>query len=670
MKILGIFLMTLLILPIFAEEIGSKARLEKKGDIWILDKGATHGVKVGLEGYFFHKKTDPQTTKSNTVKIAHFKINRVFKVISYAIVDKWTEGFTAKDAQWAQFIDKLTPPPGTKTTDAKKYPQKETAIAPGKDRRWYLDEGEKEMEKGNYETALRYYQKVLEKDSEDPGALQREKQAKGKLYSHQGDLEFQNGELSAAFEYFLMAFQNLEKSEPAISEKILEMWDQNESFYSKIKDLKVDETAILETVINSCDNALKENDLEKTSKLLDMLKRRVRNEQLKLKLDDLDISREIYEYMTSQNYAGILDIIDQSLDRNNLYKANFIANKLEGQQMAETETQRFATIKEKLVEKQEQIELQKESLLKEEKIKSLMKKADAHVKLKEFDKAIDIYIQVIQLEPTKSDKCHKKIKDIQLQKFEYEQAQKDIKAKLDRDSMLLRAESNGKKELIQDALDAYIKAYIAFPEDGKAIAGIVKTLETCGKEDAGYITSDLLERKFGKFKKDFIGHLNKNYPGKRDETAYNILVKVTFLKDYQPALDLMDTLKKNLYKQYMDLGDKTFDAVDFSKALPIYQKAASFQKSEIVEKWIQTCTTLAKIEEFLKSGKKKSAGNTIKSLPHANRFRILTGLTKLAAKYYEQSDSKTGDFIKNKIGAFDYDPKVKELIKSLKDKKK
>ncbi len=660
-----------LFLPLFIHAEGTLARLEKKGDIWVLDKGTTHGVKVGLEGYFLHKSYDEATKKEKAVQVAHFKINRVFKVISYAVVDKWTEGYSAKDAQWAQFMDALTPTRSTKATTKKTSGGREVKIESGKDRRWYLVEGEKEFDKGEYEKALKYYQAVLALDAEDPGAKKREKMAKGKLYSQQGTLEYDNGELPAAFEYFLMAFQNLEESEPdpGVAEKILELWDQNPSFASKMKDLGVEPNAIISSVITSCEKLLETNELEKLSKLLEQLKRHTKDEKLKLKLDGIGTSTEIHADLEAKNFSRIMDIIEQALAENNFYKASFIAKRLAEQQMEAADAGRFQAIKDKLAAKEDQIEDQKATLLKEERIKTLVRKAREHVKLNEFDEAIKSYIQIIQLEPGKTE-YNKKIKELQMQKFEFQKTQQELQSRLERDSLILRAEDNASKELIQDALDVYIKAYNVFPEDGKALAGMAKLLETCSKEDAAYVEGELLGRKFTKFKKDFLSHMEKNYLGTKDKTGLDILQKITFMTDWTPHTALMEKFKVNLFKINAGAADVLYEKADFEGALKSYQVAQVFQKDERNLVRIQVMTTVLEIDDIFKNGKRKDAASRIAALPHVNRRATLRALGKLSERYLQAGDTKTAGVIIKKIGGFAHDPEIKVLVKELKAKEK
>ncbi|MCP4220406.1 MAG: hypothetical protein GY765_37595 [bacterium] len=661
MRILVLLIMTcFLFYPTFAAP-PTKAGLEKKGDIWVLDKGSTHGVKVGLEGYFL-KKSDA----APDVKVGHFKISRVFKVVSYATVDNWSEGFTAKDAQWAQFIDTLTPT----VSGSKRKPGKKTVVAKGKDRRWYLDKGDAEFEKANYEGALKYYQEVLEKDANDPGAVSREKFAKGKLYVQQGDLEIENSARNAAFEYYLMAFLNLGSKDSALAKKILDLWDLDESLYSKLEDFKIDQKSILKAVINSCENAIKEGSVEELPELLVKLRKHVHDEKLKLKLDDLEISREIHIDFTTGNYSNILDVIELALQENNLYKASFITRRLEDLELEESNNKRLAVIKEKLAAKQDQIESQKEGLLKEEKIKNLEAEAATHVNLKEFDEAIKCYIKIIQLEPG-TDNYNKKIEELRIKKFQYEKNSKEIKARLDRDNLIMQAEDNAKKELIQDALDFYIQAYNIFPEDGKAIAGIAVLLQTCEPEDAAYITGDLLERKFSKFKKDFVCHMTNNYAGSKDKVGLEMLGKIGFLKGYKASLDLISQFKANLHKLNLDSANTAMTAVDFSKALSLYKTAEAYVKNETVEKAIKIAEFLSSIKEAITKANIKAAVAMLKALPMENRKAIVNSLLKLTDRYLDDGNARNAKLLMKRLSDYKkFIPSLKTDLAELKKKEK
>jgi hypothetical protein len=657
-----------MLFPLFSNAQGTRAYIDKKGDIWTIHKGSSHGVKVGMEGYVIKEKYDEQSKKTQYLKVARFKVTLVYEVASRAMVDNWEQGYGPKDAQWAEFIDKLATTAGKKKKAAP--PKKEVTVEAGKDRRWYLDQGDKEFEQANYEGALKYYQKVLEKDANDPGAVSREKLAKGKFYSQQGNVEYENESYAAALEYYLMAFLHLGEKDRELAEKILNLWDTNDTFYTKIQDFKVNPDAILETVIQYCENLLKEGNIEKLPDLLAKLKKHVKDEKLKLAIDDIDISLEIHQDITAKNFGAILDVIDASLNENNLYKANFIAKKLENLEMDENSANRLSLIKEKLAAKQDQIEIQKQSLLKEERIKNLEKDAQNYVNLKEFDKAIESYIKIMQLEPDKPQ-YGKKLKDLQMKKFQYEKSQEEIKAKLQRDTFLLQAKDNKEKDLIQDALDYYIKAYMEFPEDGKAMADMVKILETCGPEDAAYITGGLLERKFSKFKKDFLGHIEKNYQGKNDETGLKILTKIIFLTGNKKYDDLIAKFKSNLYQKNLQLGDTAFSQVDFNGALTSYQTAKGFMETPDIGKSIAVTQKLIEIQGLTDAGKKKDAANAIKTLPFENRTRLIKGLVLLSKHYMKKGDFERAKHIsKPLISAHKQNPNYKPMIEDLKKAEK
>lgn len=656
-----------MLFPLFSNAQGTRAYIDKKGDIWTIHKGSSHGVKVGMEGYVIKEKYDEQSNKTQYLKVARFKVTLVYEVACRAMVDNWEQGYGPTDAQWAEFIDTLTPASGSQKAAP---PKKEVTVETGKDRRWYLDQGDKEFEQANYEGAMKYYQKVLEKDPNDPGAISREKLAKGKFYSQQGNVEYENQSYAAALEYYLMAFLNLGENDRELAEKILSLWDADEAFYARIQDFKVSPEAILETVTHYCENLLKEGNTEKLPDLLAKLKKHVKDEKLKLAIDDIEISIEIQQDITAKNFGAILDVVDAALIQNNLYKANFIAKKLEHLEMDENSANRLSLIKEKLAAKQDQIEIQKQSLLKEERIKNLQKDAQNYVNLKEFDKAIESYIKIMQLEPDKAE-YSQKLKDLQMKKFQYEKSQEEIKAKLKRDTYLLQAKDSKEKDLIQDALDYYIKAYVEYPEDGKAIAGMVEVLETCGREDAAYITGDLMERKFSKFKKDFLGHVENKFKNKNDETGLKILAKINFLKDNKVYGDLISTFKSNLYQKNMQLGDVAFSQANFSGALAAYQAAKSFIQTTDIENGIVVCRKLVEIQGFVDAGNKKDAANEIKALPFENRTRLIEGLVLMAKQYLGKGDSERARQIsKPLISTHKQNPNYRSLLDDLKKAEK
>lgn len=668
MRTLPIFLILFLLFPLFSDAQGVRAYIDKKGDIWTIHKGSSHGVKVGMEGYIIKEKYDEQSKKTQFLTVARFKVTLVYEVACRAIVENWEQGYGPKDAQWAKFIDKLKPTAGKskKAVSA----SKELKVAPGKDRRWYLDQGDKVFEQADYEGALKYYQKVLEKDPDDPGALSREKLAKGKFYSQQGNVEYENESYAAAGEYYLMAFLHLGEKDRELAEKILNLWDAHESFATKIQDFKVSPRAILETVTRYCETLLKEGDTEKLPALMAKLKKHVRDEKLKLTIDDIEISMEIQQGITAKNFSGILDIIDASLNDNNLYKANFIAKKLEDLEMDETCSNRLSLIKEKLAAKHDQIEIQKQSLLKDEKIKTLENQAQDHVNLKEFDKAIESYVKIMQLEPDKPE-YSQKLKELQMKKFQYDKGQQEIKAKLQRDTFLLQAEDNKNQDLIQDALDYYIQAYKEYPEDGKAIAGMAKILETCVREDAAYIKGTLLERKFSKFKKDFLGHIEKNYRGENEETGLKILTKIIFLKDNKTYDQLIVTFKSRLHQKNLQLGDDAFSRVDFNGALTSYLAAKEFAQTPDIERSITVTRKLIDIEGMVKAGNKKGASNAVKTLPFENRTRLIQGLALLAEETMKKGDFKRAKLVSKPLfSAYKSNPNYKSILDGLKKAEK
>jgi hypothetical protein len=276
----------------------------------------------------------------------------------------------------------------------------------------------------------------------------------------------------------------------------------------------------------------------------------------------------------------------------------------------------------------------------------------------------------MQLEPDKPE-YSKKLKDLQMKKFQYEKGQEEIKAKLKRDTYLLQAEDNRLKDLIQDALDYYIKAYMEFPEDGKAIAGMVKVLETCSPEDAGYIKGELLERKFSKFKKDFLGHVDKNYQGKNDEAGLKVLTKITFLNGNKKYDNLIVKFKSNLYQKNLQLGDTAFSQVDFNRALTSYQAAKSFIQKPDIEKSIAVSQKLIEIQGFVDAGKKKDAAGAIKSLPFENRTRLIQGLVLLSKHYMKNGDFQRAKYVsKPLISAYKQNPNYKSMLEDLKKAEK
>lgn len=666
--IIAVLLVSLLF-PLSSEAQGTIARIvQEKGDTWTLDKGSSDGVTPGEEGFFMKKAYSLKDKKDIIHKIAHFKVYQVMPELCLARVDQWTEGFSAEDAHYAQFTKRLAP---TEESKRRAKPAKGQVIETGKTSRWYLDKGDDADNAGKYDLALEYFYKALEKEPDNPGAKSRVRETKGKYFVQQGDLDYEKQEYATAYGYYIMAFQLLGEDDFTAAEKILDLWDEDQVFYDKtIKEYEITPGIILDSLTSYCDKLLEENQLDKLSTLAQKMKEYAENDELRNKLDTLTIVKEIQENINSGNTRGTLALIKDSIEENNLYKASYIINQLEKLAIDnETKTQ-LTDLKEELRSKKTQIQIQKAVKLKEEKIKRLEKEAHNLASLKNYEEAIKRYIEISRLEPDKKE-YRDKIAELQSEKFKYEQSQREIEARVKRDEFILHAENYFQKDLMQDALDHYIKAYKIFPEEGKAVAGLVKVLEKCSTPDAKFITADLLGRKLSKFIKDFLGYLEKEYLDSKDEKGFEILTKINFISSSNRNYnDLKFKFKTNLYNTNLKLGYEQFKAADFDKAETFYQNARGFQDTPEIKKRLTVCQELKKMLTLLQQDRKKELGQTFSTMvTHPNKYEIADGLLYLSEKYLDDSNLKRAKYLYKKVDGFRI-YKFKERIEKLKKKAK
>jgi tetratricopeptide (TPR) repeat protein len=651
---------------LWPQDLGTRARIEEKGSDWTMDKGTAMGVVVGMEGYLMKKSYSSAQKKFIHQKIAHFKVFRVFKLFSYARVDRWSNGFSAKDAQWAQFIKNIAPPKGTKKTVK---PMVEKKVEAGKTQRWYLDKGDASYDLGKYSQALSYYYKVLEIDPDDPGAKLRVKTAKAKYFLRQGDLDYGKNEFHSAYEYFIMAFQILEENNFLAAEKVVDLWSREEGFFEKMKEYEISPAVLLESLFKYCDRLLTERKLDKLATLAQKMIRFVSADELKYKLETLMKAKEIQGDIDNNGFNKLLDQIEAAISGNNLYKAHFIIEKMEKVMMDDGTRNRLTAYKDKLASKQIQMQIDRTILQKESKIKKLEAEAKGFIAIKNYDEAINRYLEIYKEQPEKVA-YSKKIKDLQLEKFNYEKFQKQIKARVEVDNLILYAEDSFKQELMQDALDYYIKAYKIFPEEGKAVAGIVKVLENCSPTDANYITPALLERKLSKFSKDFLHYIEKKYLNVNDAIAFKILSNIGFIKN-NPDLDqLILKIKDNLYEINLKLGHQEFRKASFDEASQIYTTALGLKETDVVKRWIEVCGEMNKVQNWLRLEKKKSLnlyldGQRMRS----DKYDILEGMLNLSEKFMLASKFKSSKYLRKKVATFKV-AKFADRISQLKQKEK
>ncbi|MCP5052585.1 MAG: tetratricopeptide repeat protein, partial [bacterium] len=228
--IIGIMLLS--VCPFLGQALGTKARIEERGKLWVVYKGQPDGVSVGMEGYLMKKTYSSQARKLVEKKIAHFRVSKVFRINSHALVDKWMENYSSKDAQWAQFTQRLVPPRGVKPKSKSKSVKK---VETGKDKRWYLDKGDNAYELGKYELAMSYYDRVIEIDPDDPGAKLRTRAAQGKSFIQQGNLDYEKKDYSRAYEYYINAYQQIPGEDKFLSaERIVDLWGIEDGFFEKM----------------------------------------------------------------------------------------------------------------------------------------------------------------------------------------------------------------------------------------------------------------------------------------------------------------------------------------------------------------------------------------------------------------------------------------------------
>ncbi|MCP5106494.1 MAG: hypothetical protein GY950_24125 [bacterium] len=646
---------------------GTEARIiEEKGNTWTLDKGIHHGVTMGLEGFLMKKTYSPREKKYVYHRIAHFKVSKVMQELCWAKVDKWTGGFAARDAQYAQFIKRLVPPTGIKTKSRK---IKEKIIETGKTTRWYLKKGDDAEKLEKYDLALDYYYKVLEKTPDEPGAKFKIRITKGKYFVQQGNLDYKNQEYFRAYEYYIMAFQILGENDFIAAEKIIDLWDEDEQFYDKTKEFEISPLVVMESLTGHCTNLLTENRLEELAALAHKMKNHAKDDQLRNKLDTYMSAKEILADVEKGDYNKMLATVETAVDEANLFKAAYVIDILDNLAVADDTKTKLAELKEKLRGRKSQVQMQRAVKLKEEKIDKLKEEAAGFIALKNYGEAIKRYTDMYKLEPDKKE-ISDKIAELQLKKFNYEKSQKEIKAGIERDNLILYAKDYFQKELMQDALDYYIKAYKILPEEGKAVAGAVTVLENCSADDAKFITTDLLQRKLSKFTKDFLNYIKKEYLGKTDEKGFEILSKTIFISNNKQFDDLMTGFKANLYGKNLELGHQQFKAADFNRAAELYLKAQTFKDTPEIKDRLAVCAEVEKMKKMLELQKKKELNTYFTSLSaQSPKYDIMEGLLNLGEKYMEESNFKRAKYLYKKVAGFQI-YKFKTRISDLKKKEK
>jgi hypothetical protein len=453
------------------------------------------------------------------------------------------------------------------------------------------------------------------------------------------------------------------------AEKILEVWENNEKFYKKTREFEVSPTQIMGSLTNYCNKLREENQLEKLSTLAQKMKRFAENQEMKNKLDTWLIVKDIQNDLDSGNFEKLLTSIQQSLDENNLYKASYIIEKMDRLDIDEETGKQLTDLKEKLGSKKVQIKTQQKVKLRNERIRELEKEAEAFAAIEKYDEAIERYIELSLLVPDNSEYIDKR-KELQSKKFEFEEKLKKIKNEAKRDDYILHADDYYKKDLFQDALDYYVKAYKILPEEGRALAGIVKVLETCSPGEATFITAGLLGRKLNRFIKDFLNYISREYLQSNDEKGLEILSKITFITDNKQYIELMGQVHSNLYAKYLKSGDDQFKIAEFDNAEALYKKAQRFGDTAEISTRLKVCSKLKGIKELMGRKDFKKLNMAINSISVLKeKYEILKGLLNLSERYMENFDFKKAKFLYKRAAQFKI-PDIKERIKTLKQKEK
>lgn len=659
-----------LVQPVLAESLGTRAKIKEKGRYWELDKGFSHGAKVGLEGHFLKKL---QSGKGTTIqKVAHFKVVKVFKTTSEAAVLQWYEGFFPKDAQWAQFSVNLVPPAGSKE---KTKPSQEKKTPPVKSKRFFLDKGSEALKSMEYERALQYYEEMLKVYPNDPGAKKGKKIAMGKSLVEKGNTSYDKGDYEDAYKAYLRAFTLLGSDDPSIAaERIIDLWDKNQDFFIKSTEYGTSVKDLLPDIIRHCSKLIDENIMGRAWRLISKIKKYAVDDELKGTVDNLLeklINKEIPGDFEKRNFSIVLDIIAKAIEEDNFYKADSLIEKI-NDDLRDTEfSTRLDELKSRLSSKKEQIQLQAVIRSTGERIKELESKAKKYRQLRKYEEALQCYLDILGIEPDNNE-YFKKMKEIQLEKHNYEKKQKEIKSRLTRDSHLLNAKDHFKNDLIPHALESYIKAYNALAEEGEAIAGIATILESCEPAEVKLIKSEILGKKLNIFIKDFLSHVEKTYFGSNDETGYIVLDKVFFDRQNKNYVNLLDKFKKNLYDTNIKKGDETFKKADFAESRKLYEKARYYIITQQIEDKVKVSIELIALKHLIEIRSEQRVKQIVKEelLQNKNKKDILMGLLNLSEEYVENYKFDRSKFIYKMVGYHSSVPGVAQRIEKIKKKYK
>ncbi|MCP4218097.1 MAG: hypothetical protein GY765_25870, partial [bacterium] len=409
---------------------------------------------------------------------------------------------------------------------------------------------------------------------------------------------------------------------------------------------------------------LEEKKIEELTALTQKIRQFAQNDLMRNRIDTLAVAKQIQDDIDAGSYDTLMTHIDTAITENNTYKASYIIEKLDGSVIDDGTKAKLDVLKEKMRSKDTQLRLQKAKNLNREKILRLEMEAKEFATLKKYDEAIKRYMEIYKMAPENSE-YNEKIQELQQKKFEYEKFKKEVDAKFEMNALILRAEDSYAKEMAQDALDYYIRAYKILPGTEKTIAGVVKVLAACEPRDARFITPQLVGRVLSKFIKDFLTYVDSNYYKSKDEIGLAILTKVTFIKENKSYEDMILKFKDFLYNKNLGLGDDQFKLAAFAEAMAFYKKALLLKDTSAIKNLIAVCIECIKLSDLMKLNKKKEASQFFALLaPSSNKTGILSGALYLSNKLLDEKKYDDAKYLYKKVDGYSISsliPRITEL---------
>jgi tetratricopeptide (TPR) repeat protein len=663
----------------FSQSLGTRASIKEKEQFWELDKGLAHGVKVGMDGYFLKKSQ--AGAKASVQKVAHFKVVKVFKSTSQATVE-WVAGFFPKDAQWAQFTATL---PNAGGNEQSPTPRVETP--PAKSKRALIENAEAAFNKNDYDKAIVLYDQWLAQSPNDPEAQKGKLAAIGHSSLQKGNDAYEKGNEEDAYKFYIEAIKSLKgKDLFAAAERVLDLWDKNESFYTGSAQYGADAKELFQAILEHCGRLLENNLTERALLTLTKLRKYAKDTESAAGIDLLMekfIDKKIQGDLEKKNFGNIINIIETAVSEENFNEAALYIDKIKTYPLDDELKGRLDKLTELLKTKKEEIQLQEVIRSKEQTLKELVERASTYRHTRKYDDAIKCYLDILAIEPDNQE-YRKSLTEIQEEKHEYDKKQNEIKAQLERNSFILKAKDYFKGDLIADALNFYILAYKAFPEQGEAVSGIAQILEKCDPDELKSVTIDPLETKQNIFIKDFLSYVEKTYLAAKDETGFLVMSKVFFNRENKDYVALLERFRYNLYNTNLKKGDEAFKNADFQDAENSYRNAHFYIDSLDVADKIEVSGLLIVHKNLINGQNKSQVKRIIKEqmLTNKNRKEILLGLLYLSEKYMENNDFDRSKFAFELVGdnssmfpeliskISNIKIKYKELKKQFKQKKK